>query len=198
MLMGVCCTDECLECFSHTHFDLFLHVVMGEAADTYPSMLWVAYGCLKTFVQTDTNTCLVFPPFSSSPPTLRTNGTKSTSSKNMGLVKAVCILCLPFPSIRLTSRFDIPAPGFQTNVKQLRVTPEIAERLRRGEYVSAEEIAAAVARAEEEAKKRPPQGVIEVGFGPRDTSTTTKEEPVNEWLPENITNPKKRGKAKRR
>lgn len=90
------------------------------------------------------------------------------------------------------------AKGFQTNVKQLRVTPVVAERLRRGEYVSAEEIAEAVARAEEEAKERPPQGVIEVGFGPRQASPRAKEEPTNEWLPEHITNPKKRGKAKRR
>jgi len=81
------------------------------------------------------------------------------------------------------------AQGFQANVKQLRVTPAIAERLRRGEYVSAEEIAEAVAHAELEAKERPPQGVIEVGFGPR-------QEPTNEWLPEHITNPKKRGKPK--
>ena len=92
----------------------------------------------------------------------------------------------------------LTAQGFQTNVKQLRVTPAIAERLRRGEYVSAEEIAEAVARAELEAKERPPQGVVEIGFGPRQDSARTKEEPVNEWLPENITNPKKRGKAKRR
>ncbi|KAF5347018.1 hypothetical protein D9756_004546 [Leucocoprinus leucothites] len=91
------------------------------------------------------------------------------------------------------------AKGFQTNVKQLRVTPEIAERLRRGEYVSSEEIAEAVVQAEEEAKKRPPpQGVIEVGFGPRETASQPKEEPTNEWLPESVTNPKKRGKVKRR
>lgn len=90
------------------------------------------------------------------------------------------------------------AKGFQTNVTKLRVTPEIAERLRRGEHVTPEEIAAAVARAEEEAKKRPPQGVIEVGFGPRDSTPKEEEKPVNEWLPESITNPKKRTKAKRR
>lgn len=87
-------------------------------------------------------------------------------------------------------------------MKKLQVTPEIAERLRRGEYVSAEEIEAAVARAEEEAKKKPPQGVVEVGFGPREetqlASQAEHRNPANEWLPENLTNPKKRGKGKRK
>ncbi|KAJ3567081.1 hypothetical protein NP233_g6594 [Leucocoprinus birnbaumii] len=90
------------------------------------------------------------------------------------------------------------AKGFQTNVKQLQVTPEIAERLRRGEYVSSEEITAAVAQAEKEAKKRPPQGVIEIDLRPKENSAQANLEPTNEWLPENLTNPKKRAKGKRR
>ncbi|KXN88541.1 hypothetical protein AN958_07177 [Leucoagaricus sp. SymC.cos] len=94
------------------------------------------------------------------------------------------------------------APGFQTNVKQLRVTPEIAERLKRGEYVSSQEIAEAVARAEEEAKKQPPlQGVIEIDLRPQASSSQQskgQEAGTNEWLPENLTNPKRRAKGKRR
>ncbi|KAN0066444.1 hypothetical protein ACQY0O_000538 [Thecaphora frezii] len=40
------------------------------------------------------------------------------------------------------------APGFQTGVKRLAVTPEIAARLRAGEQVSQEEIEASVAKAQ--------------------------------------------------
>ncbi|KAF9446372.1 hypothetical protein P691DRAFT_804021 [Macrolepiota fuliginosa MF-IS2] len=134
---------------------------MSQAADTYPSLLWVTIPSV-----------LILSAY------FANKWYKKYKLKKYGIGKG--------------------APGFQTNVRQLRVTPEIAERLRRGEYVSAEEIAAAAARADEEAKKRPPQGVVEVGFGPRETTETKEEQPVNEWLPENITNPKKRGKAKRR
>jgi len=87
------------------------------------------------------------------------------------------------------------APGFQTNVRRIRVTPEIAARLRRGEEVSPEEIAEASARAEAEEQ---------TGSSSLSTSQATpssKEpplEPVNEWLPDTITNPKKRSKGKRK
>jgi hypothetical protein len=81
------------------------------------------------------------------------------------------------------------APGFQTSVRQIRVTPEIAARLRRGEQVSPEEIAEASARADKE--KREP--VIEIN-----EEKSSQSEPVNEWLPDSITNPQKRGKAKKR
>ncbi|KAF9014361.1 hypothetical protein BDZ89DRAFT_1142397 [Hymenopellis radicata] len=37
------------------------------------------------------------------------------------------------------------APGFQTGVRRVRVTPEIAARIQRGEEVSPEEIAASIA-----------------------------------------------------
>ncbi|KAG6831330.1 hypothetical protein H0H92_011245 [Tricholoma furcatifolium] len=91
------------------------------------------------------------------------------------------------------------APGFQTNVRRVRVTPEIAERIRRGEDVSPEEIARAAAKAEAEESEAPAynslagRGVVEeVQLGETQSSNT------NEWLPENITNPKKRGKGKKR
>ncbi|CAE6503336.1 unnamed protein product [Rhizoctonia solani] len=44
--------------------------------------------------------------------------------------------------------FGKGAPGFQTSVKKVVITPELAERLRRGEEVTPEEIAAAQAEAE--------------------------------------------------
>ncbi|EKM75530.1 hypothetical protein AGABI1DRAFT_116360 [Agaricus bisporus var. burnettii JB137-S8] len=121
-------------------------------------------------------------------------------------VPSICILTAYYFGNKIYARYRLKkhgigkgAPGFQTNVKKLQVTPEIAERLRRGEYVSSEEIEAAVARADTEAKKRPPQGVIEVGFGPREeTPQADSEKPANEWLPDNLTNPKKRGKGKRK
>lgn len=71
------------------------------------------------------------------------------------------------------------APGFQTNVRRIRVTPEIAARLRRGENVSADEIARASAQAEE------------------DGSATEIKSAANEWLPESLTTPKKKSKGRR-
>ncbi|KAF9525731.1 hypothetical protein CPB83DRAFT_870726 [Crepidotus variabilis] len=108
------------------------------------------------------------------------------------------------------------APGFQTGVKQVRVTPEIAARIRRGEEVSPNEIAAASKKAdEEEARKAtngggvtslpPRRGVIEErddrhligsesnGYG----SASGKEEEKNEWLPDNLTKTTKRKKGRR-
>ncbi|TFK38966.1 hypothetical protein BDQ12DRAFT_682789 [Crucibulum laeve] len=91
------------------------------------------------------------------------------------------------------------APGFQTNVRRIRVTPEIAARLRRGEDVSPEEIAAASAKADEE-ERRENSGVIETPLERKETPSVsqTPPEPANEWLPESITGPKKRGKGKKR
>lgn len=60
------------------------------------------------------------------------------------------------------------APGFQTSVRQISVTPEIAARLRRGEHVSPEEIAAAQAPA-----------------AMADASTNLSDA-GNEWLPEDL------------
>ncbi|KAF7984422.1 hypothetical protein HWV62_14482 [Athelia sp. TMB] len=87
---------------------------------------------------------------------------------------------------------EYAAPGFQTNVRKLRVTPEIAARLRRGEHVSPEEIAAASREAERnEETPAPRQPVVEKNI---ETSP-----PVNEWLPENLTGgAKKRSKGKRK
>jgi len=79
------------------------------------------------------------------------------------------------------------------------VTPEIAARLRRGEDVSPEEIAKASARAEEEEEEKAHGSVSE-----REPQTQGQEkekepqEPVNEWLPNTITGPKKRSKGKRK
>ncbi|TFK69552.1 hypothetical protein BDN72DRAFT_840281 [Pluteus cervinus] len=105
------------------------------------------------------------------------------------------------------------APGFQTNVSKIRVTPEIAERLRRGEKVSPEEIAASAAKAESAPPPPPlPRGVFEEinetngnmnGYTSRDrnnpiTPSKSQSNVDTEWLPESITNPRKRGKAKKK
>ncbi|KAL0578563.1 hypothetical protein V5O48_003413 [Marasmius crinis-equi] len=89
------------------------------------------------------------------------------------------------------------APGFQTNVRRIRVTPEIAARIRRGEAVSPEEIAAASALAEQQENQSsatsqdPPASVKHV----QETSTTSS---TNEWLPDSVTSPKRRGKGKKK
>ncbi|KIM42291.1 hypothetical protein M413DRAFT_444719 [Hebeloma cylindrosporum] len=119
------------------------------------------------------------------------------------------------------------APGFQTNVRQVRVTPEIAARIRKGEDVSPAEIEAASRAADERealeasnsnnkktANLSPssnpfpgglPRGVIEerddrhlINSGK--TNNVKKEEDsssANEWLPESITKPSKRRKGRR-
>ena len=105
------------------------------------------------------------------------------------------------------------APGFQTNVRRIRVTPEIAARIQRGEQVSAEEIEAASKKANEEeaTPKSPskdtssngvhtlPTRIIEERDDRNITSQKKKDDPVeNEWLPDSVTGPKKRGKGKKR
>lgn len=80
------------------------------------------------------------------------------------------------------------APGFQTGVKKIAVTPEIAARLRAGEQVSSEEIEEAVtaAKAQQEKKDIP----------------ENQEEDENEWLPDELKRSSKSGtkskKTKRR
>ncbi|KIY47746.1 hypothetical protein FISHEDRAFT_44844, partial [Fistulina hepatica ATCC 64428] len=95
------------------------------------------------------------------------------------------------------------APGFQTSVRRVRITPEIAARIQRGEEVSPEEIAAASAQAEKEAASgQAPlspslfRDIIEVDH----RSPAAEKPPLrdNEWLPDNIVKPKKRAKAKRK
>ncbi|KAJ7288537.1 hypothetical protein C8J57DRAFT_1047799 [Mycena rebaudengoi] len=94
------------------------------------------------------------------------------------------------------------APGFQTNVRKIRVPPELMARIRRGEDVSPDEIAAASARMDAEER----DGPITTQDTPpepkkKETKLPEKEppsEPVNEWLPENITGPKKRSKGKKK
>ena len=105
------------------------------------------------------------------------------------------------------------APGFQTNVRRIRVTPEIAARIQRGEQVSPEEIEAASKKADaEEANSQSPSRATPSNTGvntlptrvieERDDRNITgqkKDDPVaNEWLPESVTGPKKRGKGKKR
>lgn len=87
------------------------------------------------------------------------------------------------------------APGFQTNVRRIRVTPEIAARLRRGEEVSPDEIAAASAKAEADERN----GTVS-SFSPPEPQTQepTASEPINEWLPPSLNTPKKRAKGKRK
>ncbi|KAF8208763.1 hypothetical protein K438DRAFT_1573587 [Mycena galopus ATCC 62051] len=91
------------------------------------------------------------------------------------------------------------APGFQTGVRKIRVPPELMARIRAGEDVSPDEIAAASARMEAEergetvepvpkAKKAKPKAVVE----------EVPSDPANEWLPEGLTAPKKRSKGKRK
>ncbi|KAG6888737.1 hypothetical protein C0995_006389 [Termitomyces sp. Mi166 len=119
-------------------------------------------------------------PFSLSQLTTHANGTNSEST---ALAKALTLMTLT-------------APGFQTSVRRVRITPEIAARIQRGEEVSPEEIARAAAEAEaNEGTEQEPynplagRGVVEeVRLG----------EERNEWLPESITNPKKRSKGKKR
>ncbi|KIJ50418.1 hypothetical protein M422DRAFT_245683 [Sphaerobolus stellatus SS14] len=84
------------------------------------------------------------------------------------------------------------APGFQTGVRRLAVTPEIAARLRAGEQVTPAEIEAAVAAAQtkkdaDEKKNKQPAS-LEV-------------EDDNEWLPDELKRSKqgvKGRKSKRR
>ena len=111
----------------------------------------------------------------------------------MGLAKEVsCVSHL----IELYLMLSVEAPGFQTSVRKIRVTPEIAARLRRGEEVSPEEIAAASAQAEEQER---PRDIVETRLDvPSPASASPSESPVNEWLPENLTAPKRRGKGKRK
>lgn len=105
--------------------------------------------------------------------------------------------------------FGKGAPGFITNTRKLKVTPEIAARLRRGEQVSPEEIEAAVKEAEakvaaeehkddvkvEESEPSPPAKrrstrttkAKETKPIPPSKHVPPKEEPasdVNEWIPE--------------
>ncbi|THU91471.1 hypothetical protein K435DRAFT_727234 [Dendrothele bispora CBS 962.96] len=96
------------------------------------------------------------------------------------------------------------APGFQTSVRRIRVTPEIAARIRRGEEVSPDEIAKASVEmdAREEAERDGSTAPTSEGSSTSTSSsrTVTPAAPTstNEWLPESVTNPKKRAKGKRK
>ncbi|QRV72222.1 hypothetical protein RhiJN_15163 [Ceratobasidium sp. AG-Ba] len=99
--------------------------------------------------------------------------------------------------------FGKGAPGFMTNVRKVAITPELAERLRRGEEVSPEEIAA----AQEEAAKNPTvtlrrRDIVERDDRPATTDDSDREPDTrggkkrrgadpseNEWIPEGHTRP---------
>ncbi|KAJ7254825.1 hypothetical protein C8J57DRAFT_1656892 [Mycena rebaudengoi] len=94
------------------------------------------------------------------------------------------------------------APGFQTNVRKIRVPPELMARIRRGDDVSPHEIVAASARMDAE-KRDGPISPQDISSEPKKKETKPPEkeppsEPVNEWLPENIAGPKKRSKGKKK
>ncbi|KAJ6584800.1 hypothetical protein B0H19DRAFT_927219, partial [Mycena capillaripes] len=96
------------------------------------------------------------------------------------------------------------APGFQTNVRKIRVPPELMARIRRGEDVSPDEIAAASARMEAEEREGSapePSPSKKSETKPKPVLKEVNEvpsEPANEWLPEGITAPKKRSKGKKK
>ncbi|KAJ9478002.1 hypothetical protein PHBOTO_001568 [Pseudozyma hubeiensis] len=76
------------------------------------------------------------------------------------------------------------APGFQTGVKRMAVTPEIAARMRAGEQVSAEEIEAALAKAQSQSGA---------------SSTAVRNPNVDQdWLPQGRSSPAGKKGSKRR
>ncbi|KAF7297820.1 hypothetical protein MKEN_01405700 [Mycena kentingensis (nom. inval.)] len=90
------------------------------------------------------------------------------------------------------------APGFQTSVKKVRVPPEIMERIRRGEDVSAEEVTAAMARMEAEERGEATPSPSKRRKAAKPTPAEPPADPANEWLPESVTSTKKRAKGKRK
>ena len=98
---------------------------------------------------------------------------------------------LPLPDSQTKTPYPyllVTAPGFQTSVAQIRVTPEIAARLRRGERVSPEEIAAASARGGEDR-----------GSSKREPSVDNNEKSTDsEAVKEGATKPKRRGKGRKK
>ncbi|KAJ7857630.1 hypothetical protein B0H14DRAFT_2750574 [Mycena olivaceomarginata] len=94
------------------------------------------------------------------------------------------------------------APGFQTGVRKIRVSPEIMARIRAGEDVSPDEIAAASARMDAEERGEVPLPQLKPTESRTTKAKAVEEEvpsdPVNEWLPEGITGPKKRSKGKKK
>ncbi|KAJ7211495.1 hypothetical protein B0H12DRAFT_1242603 [Mycena haematopus] len=95
------------------------------------------------------------------------------------------------------------APGFQTGVRKIRVPPELMARIRAGEDVSPDEIAAASARMEAEERGESDRSHLKSQENRNETKTKTvvnevPSDPANEWLPEGITAPKKRSKGKKK
>jgi hypothetical protein len=86
------------------------------------------------------------------------------------------------------------APGFQTNVRRIAVTPAIAARLHAGEQVSPEEISAAQAAMASEAAGAVPVEEKEKAEK-KEPSRTVAED--NEWLPDELRRASK-GDAKAR
>ncbi|KAF8577905.1 hypothetical protein K439DRAFT_1363564 [Ramaria rubella] len=71
------------------------------------------------------------------------------------------------------------APGFQTSVRRIAVTPEIAARLRAGEHVPPEEIAAAQEAAAA-------SGTISAAKDKEKSQPSDAAEEENVWLPEEL------------
>jgi len=115
--------------------------------------------------------------------------------------------------------FGKGAPGFMTNTRQLKVTPEIAARLRNGEHVPPEEIEAAVRIAEakreasspskdkksEEDTDEPAKRPVTRSQMKKKSASPTKHvadsQPVdsnaNEWIPETHLKKGPQGRRKR-
>lgn len=137
-------------------------------------------------------------PSSSSLVTLLANGILLDDCDSMESAKGVRTRLLFSYSVNLSG----PAPGFQTNVRKIRVPPELMARIRRGEDVSPDEIAAASARMDAEEREGSttpgPLPQSKKTEQPKPVAKDTPSEPVNEWLPEGITGPKKRSKGKKK
>ena len=128
-----------------------------------------------------------------------------------GIGKGGAYLWILVVNLIFNASRPVLAPGFQTNVRRIRVTPEIAARIQRGEQVSPEEIEAASKKAnEEEATSESPSKETSSNAGvntlpmriieERDDRDiiSQKRKDEGEWLPDSVTGPKKRGKGKKR
>jgi len=135
------------------------------------------------------------------------SGTLRDGYASMASARAVstCLECCHLQCL-LSREFTLTgtAPGFQTSVKKLRVTPEIAARIRRGEVVSPEEIDAAARKADLKSAAEGSGGslagvrVIEERDDRHLINAGNKEEEaVNEWLPESVSKPSRRKKGRK-
>ncbi|PWN50349.1 hypothetical protein IE53DRAFT_315964, partial [Violaceomyces palustris] len=87
------------------------------------------------------------------------------------------------------------APGFQTGVKKLQVTPEIAARLRNGENVSQEEMEESLKRFQE---SKATQGMTTAINKSRNQVKKEKMVQDNEWLSHLSSSPSPSGGRKKK